>query len=99
MVVPSPMRTYCGNPNLAMFQTEQQQLRLLWNYPFSDFTMFAGNAVMVTSEAGADFADTSMITFNGTNYVESSFGPRIPGRCEKYPQWKTSRGTFAEMPT
>src|SRR5439155_21901812 len=34
------------------------------------------------SEQGPAGADTSLVTFNGTNYVQSSFGPRIPGLNE-----------------
>ena len=82
MVIPSPMCTYCNNPVLAMFQAEQQQTQQVWRYPLSDFNGLAGNGVVVTSESGADGADTSIVTVSGGNYVQSSFGPRIPGLNE-----------------
>src|SRR5213083_2009795 len=39
----------------------------------------SAEGVFVTSEQGGLGADTSLVTFNGTNYVQSSFGPRVPG--------------------
>ena len=52
--------------------------QLVWAYPLSDFIGLGGN-VLVTSEAGIHGADTSLVTFDGTNYVQTSFGPRVPG--------------------
>ena len=79
--IPSPICTYCDSPapGSAFFQAEQQLNQLVWRYPLSDFTGLAGMGVILTSEQGADFADTSLVTFNGTNYVQTSFGPRPPG--------------------
>jgi hypothetical protein len=79
--IPNPPCTFiCPSSNWAFFQAEQQQLQLVWAYPLSDFTVppLGGNMI-VTSETGADGADTSLVTFNGVNYVQTSFGPRIPG--------------------
>jgi hypothetical protein len=52
--------------------------QLVWKYPQGNFTGLGGN-VLLTSESGADFADTSLITTDGTNYFQSSFGPRVGG--------------------
>src|SRR5206468_3480561 len=38
--------------------------------------------VILTSESGADNADTSLIKVSGGNYVQSSFGPRVGGTNE-----------------
>jgi hypothetical protein len=91
-VIPNPPCTFrpasppgCPNPGPAYFQTEQQLNQLVWQYPLTDFTLpppGLGGNVLVTSESGADFADTSLVTFNGTNYVSTSFGPRPPGLDE-----------------
>jgi hypothetical protein len=77
-VIPSSSCTYCGN---AFYLAEQQQNQFVWAYPQSDFTGLGGN-VILTSEAGGLLADTSLVTFNGTNYVQTSFGPRVPGTNE-----------------
>jgi hypothetical protein len=77
-VIPSTPCTYCGN---AFYLAEQQQNQFVWAYPLSDFTGLGGN-VILTSEAGGPLADTSLVTFNGTNYVQTSFGPRVPGSNE-----------------
>ena len=74
-VIPSPACTFCSG---AFFQAEQQLNQLVWQYPLSDFAGLGGN-VILTSESAVAGADTSLVTFNGTNYVQSSFGPRIPG--------------------
>ena len=37
-----------------------------------------GGNIILVSESGADGADTSLVTWDGTNYVQTSFGPR-PG--------------------
>jgi len=75
-VIPSPPCTFCSGG--AFFQSEQQMTQAIYQYPLSDFTGLGGN-VLVTSEQGGLGADTSLVTFNGTNYVQSSFGPRVPG--------------------
>src|SRR5438094_2664653 len=75
-VIPSPPCTFCSGG--AFFQSEQQITQAIYQYPLSDFTGLGGN-VLVTSEQGGLGADTSLVTFNGTNYVQSSFGPRVPG--------------------
>ena len=75
-VIPSPPCTFCSGG--AFFQAEQQITQAIYQYPLSDFTGLGGN-VLVTSEQGGLGADTSLVTFNGTNYVQSSFGPRVPG--------------------
>src|SRR5881296_459638 len=75
-VIPSPPCTFCSGG--AFFQSEQQITQAIYQYPLSDFTGLGGN-VLVTSEQGGSGADTSLVTFNGTNYVQSSFGPRVPG--------------------
>ena len=85
-VIPNPPCTFCSGPIPtpgAFFLAEQQMNQLVWKYPLSDFTMppLGGN-VILTSESGADFADTSLITVSGGNYVQSSFGPRVPGTNE-----------------
>jgi hypothetical protein len=75
----------CPNPGPAYFQTEQQLNQLVWQYPLTDFTLpppGLGGNVLVTSESGILGADTSLVTFNGTNYVQTSFGPRPPGLNE-----------------
>ena len=77
-VIPNPPCTYCGN---AFYLAEQQLNQLVWSYPLSDFTGLGGN-VIVTSEQGGTGADTSLVTFNGVGYVQTSFGPRIPGTNE-----------------
>src|SRR6266404_4102966 len=85
-VIPNPPCTFTpagcqqGQGDGAFFLAEQQQSQLVWKYPLSDFTVppLGGN-VILTSESGADFADTSLVTFDGTNYVQSSFGPRVGG--------------------
>src|SRR5947208_1382370 len=76
MVFKIPERTFCSGG--AFFQSEQQITQAIYQYPLSDFTGLGGN-VLVTSEQGGLGADTSLVTFNGTNYVQSSFGPRVPG--------------------
>src|SRR6267378_1891035 len=78
-VIPSVPCTFCSGG--AFFQAEQQLMQFVWQYPLSDFTGLGGK-VILTSEAGGLLADTSLVTFNGTNYVQSSFGPRIPGANE-----------------
>ncbi|MFL6501812.1 MAG: hypothetical protein ACJ8LL_13970 [Candidatus Udaeobacter sp.] len=77
-VIPNPLCAYCGN---AFYLAEQQMNQFVWAYPLSDFTGLGGN-VILTSEAGGLLADTSLVTFNGTNYVQTSFGPRVPGANE-----------------
>jgi hypothetical protein len=77
-VVPNPPCAYCGN---AFYLAEQQMNQFVWAYPLSDFTGLGGK-VILTSEAGGALADTSLVTLNGTNYVQTSFGPRIPGANE-----------------
>ena len=76
-VIPNPPCTFCGN---AFYLAEQQMFQQVWAYPLSDFTMppLGGN-VILTSESGATGSDTSLVTFDGTNYVQTSFGPRVPG--------------------
>jgi hypothetical protein len=64
--------------NFAFFTAEQQLFQLVWAYPLSDFTGLAGNVILV-SESGGTGADTSLVTFNGVNYIKTSFGPRIDG--------------------
>jgi hypothetical protein len=86
-VIPSPPCTFCDPPPgpSAFFQTEQQLNQLVWRYPLTDFTLpppGLGGNVLVTSEQGADFADTSLVTVSGGTYVQSSFGPRPPGANE-----------------
>ena len=73
---PAPPCTFCSGG--AFFQAEQQLFQFVWQYPLSDFTGLGGN-VILASESGGDGADTSLVTFNGTNYVQTSFGPRPPG--------------------
>src|SRR5207249_4923707 len=88
-VIPNPPCTFTpagcqqGQGDGAFFLAEQQLNQLVWKYPLSDFTVppLGGN-VILTSESGADFADTSLVTFDGTNYVQSSFGPRVGGTNE-----------------
>ena len=46
----------------------------IYQYPLTDFTGLVGS-ILVTGEFGAS---TALITFNGTNYVQSSFN-NIPG--------------------
>jgi hypothetical protein len=75
-VIPSPPCTFCSGG--TFFQAEQQLFKLVWQYPLSDFTGLGGNVILV-SESGFEGADTSLVTFDGTNYVQSSFGPRPPG--------------------
>src|SRR5947207_3409346 len=75
-VIPPVPCTFCSGG--AFFQAEQQITQAIYQYPLSDFTGLGGN-VLVTSEQGGLGADTSLVTFNGTNYVQSSFGPRVPG--------------------
>jgi hypothetical protein len=82
-VIPQNPCTFCDSspgPS-AFFQAEQQITQAIYRYPLSDFTGLGGN-VLVTSEQGVAGADTSLVTFNGTNYVQSSFGPRIAGLNE-----------------
>jgi hypothetical protein len=78
-VIPSPPCAFCSGG--AFFQSEQQLTQAIYQYPLSDFTGLGGN-VLVISEQGGSGADTSLVTFNGTNYVQSSFGPRVPGLNE-----------------
>jgi hypothetical protein len=68
---------FAGTPG-SLYLAEQQQFQLVWEYPLSDFQGLVGN-IILTSEAGADFADTSIVTTDGTNYFQNSFAPRIPG--------------------
>jgi len=76
-VIPSPNNgTFCTT--WAFFTAEQQLFQMVWGYPLSDFTGLAGN-VILTSEQGEDGGDTTLLTFNGLNYVKTSFQPRIPG--------------------
>src|SRR5438093_9939154 len=77
-VIPPVPCTFCSGG--AFFQA-LQDVGQIWQYPLSDFTGLGGN-VIVTSEQGFAGADTSLVTFDGTNYVQSSFGPRIPGLNE-----------------
>ena len=88
-VIPNPPCTFTpagcqqGQGNGAFFLAEQQMLQLVWKYPLADFTVppIGGN-VILTSESGADNADTSLIKVSGGNYVQSSFGPRVGGTNE-----------------
>src|SRR5882724_11248744 len=88
-VIPNPPCTFTpagcqqGQGNGAFFLAEQQMFQLVWKYPLLDFTVppIGGN-VILTSESGADFADTSLIKVSGGNYVQSSFGPRVGGTNE-----------------
>jgi len=83
-VIPSPPCAFCDSPPAgpsAFFLAEQQNLQFVWRYPLSDFTGLGGN-VIVTSESGVQGADTSLVTVSGGNYVQSSFGPRVPGANE-----------------
>jgi hypothetical protein len=75
-VIPSPTCAFCSGG--AFFQTEQQMLELVWQYPLSDFAGLGGK-IILTSENGEDGGDTSLVTFDGLNYVQTSFGPRIAG--------------------
>jgi hypothetical protein len=75
-VIPAVPCTFCSGG--AFFQAEQQLTQAIYQYPVTDFTGLGGN-VLVTSEQGIAGADTSLVTFNGTNYVQSSFGPRVVG--------------------
>ena len=75
-VIPNPPCTVCSN--WAFGLAEQQLFKFVWLYPLSDFKGLGGNVILV-SESGGDFADTSLVSFDGTNYVKSSFGPRPPG--------------------
>jgi hypothetical protein len=68
---------FAGTPG-SLYLAEQQMFQLIWQYPLTDFTGLVGN-VILTSEQGADGGDTSLVTFNGVNYVQSSFSPRVPG--------------------
>jgi hypothetical protein len=77
-VIPNPPCTFCGN---AFYQAEQQIFQTVFAYPLSDFNMLGGN-VIITSEGGGTGADTSLVTVVGNTYVQSSFGPRIPGANE-----------------
>jgi hypothetical protein len=80
-VIPSPPCAFCDSPPVgpsAFFLAEQQNFQLVWRYPLSDFTGLGGN-VIITSEAGIQGADTSLVTVVGNTYVQSSFAPRIPG--------------------
>jgi hypothetical protein len=74
-VIPNPPCTFCGNWAFALAQ--QQPPQFVWLYPISDFVGLGGN-VILTSESQVDFADTSLVSFNGTQYVKTSFGPRVP---------------------
>ena len=76
--IPSPPCSFCDSFPSAFFQAEQQVFQLVWRYPLSDFAGLGGNVILV-SEFGVDGGDTSLVTFDGTNYVQSSFGPRPPG--------------------
>jgi len=85
-VIPNPPCTFCSGPIPtpgAFFLAEQQMTQQVWRYPLTDFTMppLGGN-VILTSEEGASGADTSLITVSGGSYVQSSFGPRVPGTNE-----------------
>ena len=78
-VIPDPPCAYCGN---SFYNAEQQQFRVIWAYPQTDFTVpppGLGGNVLLVSEQGADFADTSLVTPHGAGYVQTSFGPRPPG--------------------
>jgi hypothetical protein len=82
-VIPSVPCTFCSGG--AFFQTEQQLGQLVWQYPLTDFTLpppGLGGNVLITSENGGIGADTSLVTVSGGTYVQSSFGPRIPGANE-----------------
>jgi hypothetical protein len=82
-VIPSAPCTFCSGG--AFFQTEQQLTQLVWQYPLTDFTLPTpglGGNVLITSENGGIGADTSLVTVSGGSYVQSSFGPRIPGSNE-----------------
>ena len=72
----APSATPPAGPS-AFFLAEQQQLQFVWRYPLSDFAGLGGN-VIVTSEAGIQGADTSLVTVVGNTYVQSSFAPESP---------------------
>src|SRR6476620_6128200 len=74
-VIPNPPCSYCGN---AFYGADQQLFQYVWAYPLSDFAGLGGK-VLLTSEQGSDGGDTSLVTFDGLNYVQTSFGPRVPG--------------------
>jgi hypothetical protein len=78
-VIPSPPCAYCGN---GFYLSEQQETRTVYAYPLTDFTLpppGLGGKVLITSESGAAGADTDIISFDGLNYVQTSFAPRVPG--------------------
>src|SRR5882724_5525826 len=82
-VIPNPPCSFCDSPppGSAFFLAEQQMTQQIWRYPLSNFNMLGGN-VILTSEEGASGADTSLVTVSGGSYVQSSFGPRVPGTNE-----------------
>ncbi|MFL6504875.1 MAG: hypothetical protein ACJ8KC_05620, partial [Candidatus Udaeobacter sp.] len=75
-VVPNPVCTFCGS--FAFGLAEQQQFQQLWLYPATNFGGLGGK-VILTSESDGDNADTVVVSWNGAQYVKTSFGPRIPG--------------------
>jgi len=75
-VVPEPTCTFCGS--FAFGLAEQQQFQTLWLYPQTDFVGLGGK-VILTSESNGDNADTVVVSWNGAQYVKTSFGPRVPG--------------------
>jgi hypothetical protein len=66
VVIPSAPCTFCSGG--AFFQAIQN-VNAIYQYPLADFTGLGGS-ILVTSELGAG---TDLITFDGTNYVQSFF--------------------------
>ena len=60
----------CGS--FAFGLAEQQQFGFVWLYPATDFVGLGGK-VILTSESNGDGADTVVVSFNGLNYVKTSF--------------------------
>jgi len=74
--IPDPLCTYCGSFSFGL--AEQQQFQFVWLYPQSDFVGLGGK-VILTSESNGDNADTVVVSWDGFQYVKTSFAPRVPG--------------------
>ena len=88
LILPRKASTLCRTLCAPFVRTglfglaEQQQFQFVWLYPQSDFVGLDGK-VILTSESGGDFADTVIVSWNGTQYVKTSFapGPRHKRGC------------------
>src|SRR5262249_1396160 len=56
----------------SLYLAEQQLTQQVWTYPLADFPPQLTDKAIITSEQGIAGSDTTVVSFDGVNYVQTS---------------------------